>query len=285
MRNMLKRTGFILSLVILGLGLILFLAWYLPAQIQTNDCQKKYDDQYQELYQHYWELQNKNRFINAREFTEEDMENSSQNVDLRNAKSSSTTRLILTLIVIAIGVVILLVDYKKYNDIQSRISQRDRLGTILKSNPTIIIQSAELGHNYKVWIDGYLDDNTWHAGHYVTRWGAGPDDAHGWSYKMNWVSGFEKTIKYLVFHTRAINSVGDPARSEIGGNSSFDLKVVGPISRAIYQESLWETLIYYNTSIRMDIESIDVQFMDDTIVKINKNNIVRRNDLPKLQEM
>ena len=48
---------------------------------------------------------------------------------------------------------------------------------------------------------------------------------------------------------------------------------------------LWENLIYYNTSIRMEIQSIDVIFMDGTSVTIEKNNIVRRSDLPKLNEM
>ena len=58
------------------------------------------------------------------------------------------------------------------------------------------------------------------------------------------------------------------------------MKVTGPITRAAYQESLWDNFTYYKNFIGVRITSIDVQFMDGTSQIIDGKNIIERSDLP-----
>ena len=279
---MLKKAGVVTGLVILGIGLVLLFAWYMPAHIKANECKKLYDTKYNESYRYWSQL----KFSNARENAESDMEYSSEYANLRNAQSDRTLRLVPTLIVIVIGTIILIVNIHKYNGEKERDAQRNRLNTILVANPTIIIQKIELGHNYNLWHDGYLNaDNVWQKGYYTNEWMKGPNSANGWSLIIRWISGFDKAIKYCIFHAKAVNAVGDLAYSEISGKALFDLRVIGPITRGIYQESKWEDLIYYKTSIGIRIQSIDVLFMDGSSVIIDEGSIVKRDDIPKPQDV
>lgn len=101
--------------------------------------------------------------------------------------------------------------------------------------------------------------------------------------KPNSVGGFDvhiflkntssKAIKYITFVCVPYNAVGDIVASETNGNPVARLKVTGPIEPGKSKLGTWET-VWYNHSIKKAvIQSVEIQYMDDTEITLEGDKI------------
>lgn len=91
----------------------------------------------------------------------------------------------------------------------------------------------------------------------------GPDTAAGVDVRIRFISGAQRTIKYIRFWALPYNSVGDVVRSTIDGESEKVLRVTGPYrTSGMSQGAKWEG-VWYNPSLScFEISQLEVEFMD-----------------------
>lgn len=95
------------------------------------------------------------------------------------------------------------------------------------------------------------------------QWTEGPDSAGGTGVKIFIKNDSEKTIKYVSFEVIPYNAVNDVAPSEIGGKTNQWLTITGPINPgADHMEAQWESIWYNSTIKRVEIRTIEVEYMD-----------------------
>lgn len=73
-----------------------------------------------------------------------------------------------------------------------------------------------------------------------------------------------KAIKYVTFNTIFYNAVGDKSTCSISGVSTGRLKFVGPLEHGSSKHEFWTPSIYYRGKCYMEIESVEIEFMDGT---------------------
>lgn len=105
-----------------------------------------------------------------------------------------------------------------------------------------------------------------------------PNSAGGVSVRINYYTFSEDPIKYIVFTVTPYNSVGDTVYSEIGNRSTYRLSTTGPYYNSNNRKDVGWSNIWYNTTIRcIEIESIEVTYMNDTVesfIKPDFKNVV-----------
>lgn len=79
-----------------------------------------------------------------------------------------------------------------------------------------------------------------------------------------------KDIKYIYFIVRPYNAVNDLVACEIRGSSYFKGKETGPIKsgRWFGKDGYWETAWYNSTIKHVEIEKIEIEYMDDTSIEL-----------------
>lgn len=102
-----------------------------------------------------------------------------------------------------------------------------------------------------------------------------PNSVGGVDLHIIWRNNSNKTIKYIRFSVTPYNAVGDPQSSEIGGTSSINAKVTGPINPGItYGEGyLWECAWYNNTITTVKLNGIEITYMDDSTASLNQDQV------------
>lgn len=104
------------------------------------------------------------------------------------------------------------------------------------------------------------------------------------SCSMNTVGGLEpffiisnnsnKTIKYVYLTISFYNAVGDKVANDIGGYTSRDLKLIGPIKPYKFSEYDFsrDPVFYSDVATKMKVENMTVEYMDGSKIskKINK---------------
>jgi len=96
-----------------------------------------------------------------------------------------------------------------------------------------------------------------------------PNSAGGVDAHINFVNSSSKTLKYVLFTATPYNRVGDVAPSEIGHKRTARLRATGPYKPGkgnvgLLGDSYWENVWYNNTIRCMEIEGVEVTFMDGT---------------------
>lgn len=95
-----------------------------------------------------------------------------------------------------------------------------------------------------------------------------PNSAGGVNANISFVNASNRTLKYVHFSVTPYNRVGDIAPSEIGRRATTLLRATGPYEPGkgnvtLFGPSNWEN-VWYNHSIRcMQIDKIEVTYMDD----------------------
>lgn len=90
--------------------------------------------------------------------------------------------------------------------------------------------------------------------------------------KLTWMANYlgDKTIKYYTVNISTYNAVGDPSYDQISGKSKFSQKYVGPVAKG--EEIVMFNLFTYQSALhKIVIDSVDIEYMDGTKVKVNCN--------------
>ncbi len=100
-----------------------------------------------------------------------------------------------------------------------------------------------------------------------------PNSAGGVSatYSLRNISA--KPIKYVTLNLMPYNAVGDIVKSAIGEKTLVLAKFTGPLAPMEFTYPTWNNL-WYNQALRcVQLEGIEIIFMDGEIKKIEKSNI------------
>ncbi len=102
-----------------------------------------------------------------------------------------------------------------------------------------------------------------------------------YSLSMNYLGGIDnyiqyynnssKNIKYIVFTANAYNRVNDRITNDIGRNSSFRMRDVGPLAKNESGGGTWKAVWYNSTTSYSKIIKIEIEYMDGTKKTINVN--------------
>jgi hypothetical protein len=91
-----------------------------------------------------------------------------------------------------------------------------------------------------------------------------------------------KTIKYVDVTWRFFNSVGDPARGQVEGQSTVDTRLVGPMRPQQDASIEWDNVLYSSVASCVEVRKIVVTHMDgSTFTYVNDlADIAKRTDVP-----
>ena len=84
-----------------------------------------------------------------------------------------------------------------------------------------------------------------------------------------------KTIKYVDFHTKALNAVRDPATCEVGQYAN-NLNATGPIAHGSTGSWHWDHFIYSRDLRTLSLDSVSVEYMDGSKEEFSGDKIVWR---------
>ena len=124
----------------------------------------------------------------------------------------------------------------------------------IQATPAVTIKSLSMG-SYKT---GYVSGNPYQ------EWVSAPDSANGWSLRIQWIHGYDKTVKYVHFNIVFVNAVGDVVYDNTHRRSEVRATVTGPIYKGSKQSNVWERILYYPQNVTPRIRSVLVEFMDGT---------------------
>ena len=152
----------------------------------------------------------------------------------------------------------------------------NKTNTALSENPTIIMKDISLGHyeERQEYVGGSVGYMT------TKKWIETSNSANGWTLRLRWISGYNKTIKYARFHVSMYNDVGDLEYCTHKKKCHFDIKTTGPISKGVHNTDTCENLLYTVVNIHPKLTSISVDFMDGTSEEIPMGNIKWNERLP-----
>jgi hypothetical protein len=108
--------------------------------------------------------------------------------------------------------------------------------------------------------------------HYPSK----PNSADGVNVSIAWNNLSPKEIKYITFTVKPYNAVDDVVFCNVSGDASYSLKVTGPIKAWNMDDNefhFWENVWYNNTIKRIEIEQIDIIYMDNSEVSITASEI------------
>jgi len=93
-----------------------------------------------------------------------------------------------------------------------------------------------------------------------------PNSVGGVDAEISWVNISSKDIKYITFSVKPYNKVDDVVSSDIGNKIVARLAATGPFdaSKTSPHHMTWGTVWYNNTIERLEIEKVEIIFMDDT---------------------
>ena len=95
-----------------------------------------------------------------------------------------------------------------------------------------------------------------------------PNSVGGVNVEAMFKNQSDKAIKYLRITVTPYNAVMDPVSCQITGKSTARLQDVGPWVSGGVDYGLWET-VWYNSTIKyISLDSIEIEYMDGTIVRI-----------------
>ena len=102
-----------------------------------------------------------------------------------------------------------------------------------------------------------------------------PNSAGGVDAHLVWKNVSKKTIKYLTWSGYPVNAVGDAVACEIRGRSESGGKVTGPIKPGTTYGYgyYWECLWYNYSAKKLVLTGINIEYMDGSTMRINKNEL------------
>jgi hypothetical protein len=102
-----------------------------------------------------------------------------------------------------------------------------------------------------------------------------PNSAGGVDVHTIWTNKSNKTVKYISFQWVPYNAVGDIVSCEIRGEIQKGGRVTGPIKpgQTYGYNYSWECEWYNNTITRAKLMEIEIEYMDNTAVKIEYPDI------------
>jgi len=108
--------------------------------------------------------------------------------------------------------------------------------------------------------------------HYPSK----PNSADGVNVIIFWKNISPKDIKYVTFTVKPFNAVDDVVYCSISNKADSKLRVTGPVEARDMEKpdsSVWENVWYNNTIKRIEIEQIDIIYMDNSEVSITASEI------------
>jgi len=103
-----------------------------------------------------------------------------------------------------------------------------------------------------------------------------PNSAGGVNVIIFWKNISPKDFKYVIFTVKPYNAVDDVVYCTISHEADSRLKITGPVKAKNMDKpssSLWENVWYNNTIKRIEIEQIDIIYMDNTEESINSSEV------------
>ena len=101
----------------------------------------------------------------------------------------------------------------------------------------------------------------------------GPNSVGGASVMYSLRNISSKPVKYINLHLVPYNSVGDAVPSEVGGKKDAWVKFTGPLASMEFTYPTWSN-VWYNHSLKcVQLEEMEVVFMDGEIRKLESANI------------
>ena len=82
-----------------------------------------------------------------------------------------------------------------------------------------------------------------------------------------------KTINYINFYVSAYNAVGDKIACDIRGFNLPGLEYTGPLQPSGRFNGTWETVCYNYSLKKFKIDSIEIEFSDETELEISEEYI------------
>ncbi len=97
-----------------------------------------------------------------------------------------------------------------------------------------------------------------------------PNSVGGVDLYIRFMNISKKTIKYITFEVTPYNRVGDKMKCEIRGYSNFSGKAQGPFKKGQWgPNGYWENAWYNSWIDHVILNSIIIEFMDGTTIKIS----------------
>lgn len=100
-----------------------------------------------------------------------------------------------------------------------------------------------------------------------------PNSAGGVSARYSLRNISAKPIKYITLSLIPYNAVGDIVKSSIGGKTLVLAEFTGPLATMEFTYPTWNNLWYNQTLRCVQLEGIEIIYMDGEIKKIEKSNI------------
>lgn len=105
---------------------------------------------------------------------------------------------------------------------------------------------------------------------------ATPNSVGGVNVIIFWKNISPKDFKYVIFTVKPYNAVDDVVYCTISHEADSRLKVTGPVKAKNMDEpssSVWENVWYNNTIKRIEIEQIDIIYMDNSEESISASEV------------
>lgn len=104
-----------------------------------------------------------------------------------------------------------------------------------------------------------------------------PNSAGGVDVNIVWKNTSKKTVKYARFRLVPYNRVDDIVSCSIRDYNEKWVKAIGPIKpgQITGYDTYWETLWYNHSIAYMKINSIEIEYMDGTIIRSEKPQIIK----------
>ena len=128
----------------------------------------------------------------------------------------------------------------------------------------------------QVWsIETGYEDGGWHRGH---------DRVDGVSVRFSYRNLSDKTIKYITFSFIPINTVGDYTSCTVTGESLKAVKDTGPVEHNKSKYNVLFKTAWYNQTIeKAELRSVQIIYMDNSMLTVNKEDIYIGMDNPNIE--
>jgi len=146
----------------------------------------------------------------------------------------------------------------------------NRTNALISENPTIIVKDVFLGHT----VTSVVADVP------SVKWIQGADSSNYWSCHIRAISGYDRPIKYVIFHVSMYNSVGDLQYCDYKKKCHYNLRVVGPISKGEHLDCSFDNIIHAKVLVTPVLTAITVDFADGSSKEIKKEDIKWESSLP-----
>ncbi len=108
-----------------------------------------------------------------------------------------------------------------------------------------------------------------------------PNSAGGCDYRFEYTNNSDKTIKYLYWSGWIYNAVDDIVYCNIRDYGNFRGKDTGPVATGETGGGTWDCIVYNYSARSVKLNSVEIQYMDNSRITISETDIKRLLKEPK----